>query len=195
MAVNVATKSSEKNVTTKSLEKLIDCKQIPSWRKLLRVTAYVLLFIKKLKAKFTAGNDQENCDETNDCSITPQALDESEILWILEAQRELHAKYKKGEYSNLSPFIDTDSVIRVGGRIDTNIVSYKMKHPALLPKKHWISLLITRYMHQRRHNGVATTAAKTRVKYWIQRVHDLAKLVKFKCVTCREMAKKVENQL
>ena len=50
-------------------------------------------------------------------------------------------------------------------------------------------------MHQRDHNGVATTAAKTRVKYWIQRVHDLAKFVKFKCVTCREMAKKVENQL
>ena len=123
MAVNVTTKSSEKNVTTKSLEKLIDCKKISSLRKLLRVTAYVLLFIKKLKAKFTVGNGQENCDETNECLITPQALDESEILWIHEAQRELHVKYTKGEYSNLSPFTDTDGVIRVGGRIDTNIVS------------------------------------------------------------------------
>ena len=28
-----------------------------------------------------------------------------------------------------------------------------------------------------------------------ERVHDLAKLVKFKCVTCRKMAKKVENKL
>ena len=120
---------------------------------------------------------------------------ETQSKMKLEAQRELHAKYKKGKYSNLSPFIDTDGVIRVGGRIDTNIVSYEMKHPALLPMKHWISLLITRYMHQRGHNAVATTAAKTRVKYWIQRVHDLVKLVKFKCVTYREMAKKVENQL
>ena len=73
-------------------------------------------------------------------------------------------KYKKGEYSKLSPFVDKDGVIRVGGRIDTNIVSYEMKHPALLSKKHWISLLITRYMHQSGHNGVATRATKTRVK-------------------------------
>jgi hypothetical protein len=151
--------------------------------------------IKNLEAKRTVENNQENCEETNSCSITPQALHEAETLWILEAQQELHIKYKKGEYSKLTPFVDTDSVIRVGGRIDANIVSYEMKHPALLPKNHWISLLITRYMHQSGHNGVATTAAKTRVKYWIQRVHDLAKLVKFKCVTCREMAKRVENQL
>ena len=50
-------------------------------------------------------------------------------------------------------------------------------------------------MHQSGHNEVATTAAKTRVKYWILRVHDLAKLVKLKCETSREMEKKVENQL
>ena len=50
-------------------------------------------------------------------------------------------------------------------------------------------------MHQIGHNRVATTAAKVRVKYGMQRVHDLAKLVKFKCVTCREIAKNVGNHL
>ena len=37
--------------------------------------------------------------------MTPQALDEAETLWILESQRELHVKHKKGEYSKLSPFV------------------------------------------------------------------------------------------
>ena len=50
-------------------------------------------------------------------------------------------------------------------------------------------------MHQNGHLGVAATAAKTRVKYWIQQVHDLAKLVKLKCVTCREFERKSESQL
>ena len=109
-------------------------------------------------------NNQDFCNETSCCSITPQALNEAEILWILEAQQELHAKYKKGEYSKLSLLIDKDGVIRVGGRIDTNIVSYEMKQPAFLPKKHLISLVIARYMHQSGHNGVATRATKTRVK-------------------------------
>jgi hypothetical protein len=50
-------------------------------------------------------------------------------------------------------------------------------------------------MHQNGHLGVAATTAKTRVKYWIQRVHDLVKLVKLKCVTCREFESKTESQL
>ena len=82
---------------------------------------------------------------------------------------------KGGDYSKLSPFVDKDGVIRVGGRVDKATISYESKHPILLPHKHWISLLITRRMHQNGHLGVAATTAKTRVKYWIQRVHDLAK--------------------
>ena len=42
-------------------------------------------------------------------------------------------------------------------------------------ENHWISLLITRNAHQFGHNGVATTTAKTRRKYWVIRAHDLAK--------------------
>lgn len=34
-----------------------------------------------------------------------------------------------------------------------------------------------------------------RAKYWILRVHDLAKPVKFKCVTCKEMKTKTETQI
>ena len=95
----------------------------------------------------------------------------------------------------LSPFIDEEGVIRVGGRVNKAMVSYKAKHPALLPNKHWISHLITRQMHQYGHSGVATTAAKTRRNYWIVKVHDLAKSIKFRCVFCREMEHQVESQI
>ena len=58
-----------------------------------------------------------------------------------------------------------------------------------------ISRLITKEAHQCGHPGVATTVAKTRTKYSILRVHDLAKTVKFKCVTCREMEPKTEMHI
>ena len=57
--------------------------------------------------------------------------------------------------------------------MDKAIVSYETKHPALLPHDHKISHLIMQEAHQCGHTGVATTAAKTRTKYWILRVHDL----------------------
>ncbi|XP_028412194.1 uncharacterized protein LOC114535017 [Dendronephthya gigantea] len=183
------------NVATLSVGKIIDVKKFSEWRRLLRVTVYVLRFVKKLKARMKVSEGEERCSETNSDVILPDELDAAEIYWIREAQQEIHKKYKRGDYSNLSPFIDKDGVIRVGGRVDKAIISYEMKHPVLLPHKHWISLLITRYKHKHGHSGVAATAAKTRVKYWIQRVHDLAKLVKMKCVTCREFERKTENQL
>ena len=80
------------------------------------------------------------------------------------------------------------------GRVNKAVISYDAKHPVLLPREHWTSLLITRYYHQIGHSGVATTAAKIKKKYWIIRCHDLAKSVKFQCVDCRRIQAKVEQQ-
>ena len=99
------------------------------------------------------------------------------------------------EFKTLSPFIDDKRIIRVKGRIDKALVSYEEMHPVLLPNKHRISLLITRHMHSHGHPGVATTTSKVRRKYWILKANKLSKRVKFKCVTCREMAHKAETQL
>ena len=160
------------NTTTVPVEKIIDCRKFSDWRKLVRVTAYVVRFVKNLKAKYEAKGKEESAVDTRCDSLSPDELDAAEIYWALEAQRD----------------------IQVICRVDKAIISYESKHPILLPHKHWISLLISP-MHQNSHLGVAATAAKTRVKYWIQRVHDLAKLVKLKCVTCRELERKSESQL
>ena len=120
--------------------------------------------------------------------LSPVELQETESLWIKEAQKRLHDRLSKGEFQSLSPFQDENGIIRVGGRVSKAVVSYDCQHPVLLPREHWISVLITRQAHQFGHNGVAATAAKTRRKYWILRVNDLAKSVKFRCVFCREMA-------
>ena len=87
----------------------------------------------------------------------------------------------------LSPFVDDEGIIRVGGRVDKAMVSYEMKHPVLLPHDHVISRLIIQEAHRCGHPGVATTVARTRTNYWIVRGQYLAKKVKYKCVLCREM--------
>ena len=119
VAVNVA-----KVPTIFKVGKVIDCKKFSRWRNVLR-------FIKNLKAKCKSRNTEDVHVETRSGPFTPQELDEAETIWILEAQQELHGKFKKGEYSKLSLFVT--SVIRVGGRVDEAIFSYETKHPALLP--------------------------------------------------------------
>ena len=50
-------------------------------------------------------------------------------------------------------------------------------------------------MHQYGHCGIAAMAAKTKLKFWILHVLDLAKRIKFQCVFCREMELKAETQV
>ena len=169
---------------------VIDIDAYSSWKKLVRVIAWVLRLKKRLLAK---RNQKET--EVSLGPLTAQELEESRKYLIKDAQKNLHCRLKKDDFKMLSPFIDDEGIIRVGGRMDKAIVSYETKHPAMLPHDHKISRLITQEAHQCGHPGVATTAAKTRAKYWILRVHDLAKTVKFKCVTCREMEPKTETQI
>ena len=189
------TKEARKIVcTVKTSESPVEPKRYSSWRKLIGITAYVLRFVRKLcnKTKKT-DNSNEQLNDTN--CLCPQELEEAERYLIKDAQRNLNDRIKKGELKTLSPFTDEKGVIRVGGRVDKATVSYETKHPALLPYDSWISLLITRQSHQSGHNGVATTTAKVRQNYWILRGHDLAKLVKHKCVFCKEMQPKPETQV
>lgn len=75
-------------------------------------------------------------------------------------------RMKKGDFKTLMPFVDVKGIIRVGGRVKPSLVSYDNTRPALLPRKHWISVLVTRDVHRICHSGVDTTTARTRRKYF-----------------------------
>ena len=130
-----------------------------------------------------------------DGPLSPQELQHAENHWIKESQKSLSDRLRKGELKKLSPYRDSSGIVRVGGRADKALVSYETRHPALLPKEHWISLLVTRHIHQCGHTAVAATVAKTRKRFWILQAHDLAKTVKFRCVFCREIQAMTESQV
>eukprot|EP00794_Sanderia_malayensis_P001985 gene1985-2252_t len=168
-------------------ENVIDYERFSSWTRLIRVTAW----IKRLAENIRQGKRNQT---RHNGPLTPEELQKAGMFLIKDAQNNLHDRLKRGEFKSLSPFTDDKEIIRVGGRVDKAIVSYETRHPALLPNDHRISLLITRYVHQHGHTGVATTTAKIRRKYWILQGNKISKSVKFKCVFCRELAHKAEEQ-
>ena len=158
---------------------IIDCEKFSKWRRLIRVTAYVLRFIKNLKARCSSSKMPASEQ------LSPAELNEAEHYWVKKAQQPLHNRMKKGEFKTLSPYMQ-DGMIRVGGRIGEGLISYEQRHPVLLPRSHHISKLIVGYVHRQGHEGVASTAAKVRQRYWILGVHRLAKSMKHKCVVYRK---------
>ncbi|XP_014673726.1 PREDICTED: uncharacterized protein LOC106813985 [Priapulus caudatus] len=179
-------------LVTKPGEEVIDCKRFSSWRKLIRVTSYVLKFVNRLKSRYR--NRDEQGDREGDSILTPAELQKGETFLIQSAQTCLRSRVEKGEMKALSPFIDDAGIIRVGGRVDRAKMPFEIKHPALLPYDNWISTLITRHVHESGHGGVAATTAKTRRNYWILKGHKLAKTVKFRCTVCRAFDHKTETQ-
>ena len=177
-------------------EEVIPCKNFSSWRRLLRVTGYVTRYIKNLRAtcKLKRLKTPNVTNQLQLGPLSPKELENAEVYWIKEAQTSLHKIVKAGQLRQLSPFKDEDGIIRVGGRVDQALASYDTRHPVLLPRKHQISHLITRCYHEIGHTGVATTVAKIKRKYWIIRSHDLAKLIRLRCVVCRKLDAKVEEQ-
>ena len=102
--------------------------------------AWVLRLKKRLLAK---RNQEEEINQVWQGPLAAQELEESRKHLIKDAQKSLYSRFQKDEFKALSPFMDNEGIIRVGGRVDSGIVSYEKKHPALLPNDHKISRLIT----------------------------------------------------
>ena len=125
------------------LQQPIDCKRFSSWRKLVRVTAYVLRFVWNLRACTynRSGEGVTAVKPIKDGSLSPEELQSGEKHWIQECQTSLKDRLSKGELSQLSPHRDPEGVYRVGGRVDRALFSYETRHLSLLPREHWVSHL------------------------------------------------------
>lgn len=123
-------------------------------------------FIWRLRALGRKGStEEEEALKREDGPLSPEELKDAETHWLKESQKTLKDHLNKGEFRNLSPYVDQEGVLRVGGRTDKALVSYETRHPALLPRDHRVLRLIVQHAHQFGHPGAAATVAKTRTKY------------------------------
>lgn len=92
---------------------------------------------------------------------------------------------KTNRLAALSPFIDEDGLLRVGGRLSRANLPYDAKHQILLPKKHSITASIIREKHiQCHHGGPKLTESTFRQRYWITDSQRTIKSVLRECIPC-----------
>lgn len=155
--------------------------------KLIRVTAYCLRFIKNCKATL-AGKQTGN--------LSREEINLSTDLLIRLSQGEsfpddLHSLRTKGYVSNksklksLSPFLDSQGLLRVGGRLQHSNLTFAQKHPSVLAATHPFTKLIVKHEHERSmHAGSQTTLAHIRQRFWpINGKHIVRSHIR-RCVRC-----------
>lgn len=168
-------------ITSRSscLDNIIHCESFSRLQRLLRVTAYVIRFVNTLKGKVKKERVVLALE------LTTAEVSNAEKCWIIESQRHLKedAAFPTWE-KQFNLFLDA-GVWRCGGRLSNADIPYSAKHPALLHKSHYLTLLIIRDAHERvRHNGVKETLTEIRSRYWIVRGRQLVRQVLHKCILC-----------
>ena len=86
----------------------------------------------------------------------------------------------------MSPFIDSEGIVRVGGRLGKSMFTYycSVKHPILLPKDSYTTLIMQEIHRKNYHAGPQTLLMLTRQKYWPIHGKRIANNILHNCVRC-----------
>ena len=135
---------------------IIHCRDYSSLRRLLRVTACVLKFMKLLRRSKSPESQRSS---QNDGILTASDLDTALVYWFKESQSTLPRSENFRIWSRqFGLFKDHNGLWRCGGRLENAGVPQDAKHPIFLEKDHYLTELIVRECHARvMHSGVAAT--------------------------------------
>ncbi|XP_022197772.1 uncharacterized protein LOC111054948 [Nilaparvata lugens] len=168
--------------------------KLSEYHRMVRATAYVLRFVHNL-----IHHKEKDQHRLNDLSV--EEIQSAEIQLIRTVQEEAFAEeirqLKQGKellpsssLKALSPFIDNNSLLRVGGRLRQSDLPYDYKHQILLPSKHrFTHALIISYHRRVSHDGVQSTMAALRQRYWVISTRRTVKSVLKSCHLCFRFSK------
>ncbi|XP_055913549.1 uncharacterized protein LOC129947130 [Eupeodes corollae] len=167
------------------MEAIVNFQNFSTWLRLLRVTCWVLRFVHRRQSfeKF----------------LTEEELRDAELYWLRYVHRtkftnEYFSLKKTGvlELSSkilkLSPLLDDNRLIRVGGRLQMLEETYDIKHPIILSSDHHITDLIVDDFHRTTlHGGVNTVLAKIRERFWVIKGRQVVKKRINSCIVCKKL--------
>ena len=125
----------------------INCDRFSTLDRLLRVTAYVLKFVRNIKkrlCKEASVNKEEVSEFEYHNELNARALNQCEVLWIRAVQasaftneiiylQRVH-QTKPNRVDQFQLFLDEDKVLRCRGRINNaSLQVVESKNPTLLP--------------------------------------------------------------
>ena len=166
------------------------------YTRLIRVTAWVLRFIRLCKEKVNSTPcltvQELSSAEVHHLQTQQQQLFGEEIA-LLKAEKNLP---RRSSLSSLLPFIDEQQLLRVTGRIRYADTSFDHKHPIILSGKTHLAHLIIREEHVKLlHAGPGSTFSSLSRRFHIIGGVRCVRSVIRACITCRRYEAKPQQQL
>ncbi|GAB0095822.1 uncharacterized protein DMENIID0001_112520 [Sergentomyia squamirostris] len=171
----------EKNIFLEHLE------NSTTLRSTVRVLSLCMRYISNLKAK------KANLPIDRG-SLQPGELQNAKLLLAKFVQQETfdsaitalnNETSLPRKLQKLSPFLDQQGMIRVGGRLTNSEMDYSKKYPILLPTNHKFTKFVTQQAHmQAKHGGAQATLGILRQEFWPLRAMNVVNRIIRGCYGC-----------
>lgn len=168
-----------------------------SFTRLKRVVAYCLRFKNNALKNALRTRGPFTLDEINGAIIaiakSCQTNAFSQELQDLNKHFRLNPKSK---LLSLHPFLDSDGLIRVGGKLHHAPLEHSQRHPIILPSKSHLTDLIVKDIHYRNlHARPQAILATMRNNYWPLDGRNTIRRILKKCIVCFCAKPVTANQL
>ncbi|XP_058448694.1 uncharacterized protein LOC131428666 [Malaya genurostris] len=169
-----------------------------SYGRLLHVIGYCMRFVNNTRAKIRT-QPPTSPEVIVGRTLTVNELAKSKTFLIRLAQNdefvaEINQLDKNKSVSKCShirqmtPFLDAERVLRVGGRLNFAQLPYQAKHPALIPTNHPFTRLIVEDFHRKLlHGGGRLLLTAIREEFWPLNGRRLVRNVVRNCFRCTRL--------
>jgi hypothetical protein len=167
------------------------------FNKTIRIMSYCYRFINRARKSTNQFDSTEiRAEEKNNTlTLIIQLLQGNEFPEELQDLKNGKSVKNKNNLLALTPFLDKNGIMRVGGRVKNSTLPYDQKHPILLKKGHFLKLIIRDAHLRTLHGGIELTKALIRQNYWIVKLTGQVTKELNNCIICKKYKAKISQQI
>jgi hypothetical protein len=175
------------------LDQILDCRTFSNYDKLIRVTAWILRFIRNMKDRATEKRipapEIRHSNLHDNKELDAAEYENSEKLWFRYVQNSVKVDPHISDITkSLGLYTDNEGIMRCTGRLRKSNLSMEAKFPIILPRLHHLTNLIIIAAHEKVfHNGLKETLTQLRSRFWIIKGRQKVKQVIRPCVLCKRL--------
>jgi hypothetical protein len=172
---------------------LFDPSRCSSYWKLLRITAWILRFIRNIRRAHQTPGELTASELTQARLHLIKAVQTECFSAELDALQKNVNLPRESKIARFNSFLE-DGLIRLGGRLQCADLSEDLRHPLLLDvKHHFVHLLIWQTHIRLHHLGVRIILSELREEFWILLARQAIRKVLYECLPFK-MANKTRGQ-
>ncbi|GFW55936.1 integrase catalytic domain-containing protein [Trichonephila clavipes] len=155
--------------------------------KLIRTFSFIFRFINNIKAKESCNKEKYlTADEVKrSTEFLAKIAQLSEFKAEIDALKKGKGVSKTSKLKALDPFLDENSLLRVGGRLCNADLPFEAKHQIIIPSKHKFTKLLFEHMHKKFfHIGAQGLVHQIRMQFWPINGKGIARKTVHNCIAC-----------